>query len=641
MVTQPGDPIPSPVSPALKLDPRFESYATPKKHLTLLRDCLAGLIVAMVAIPLGIGFAIASGLKPEQGIVAGGLAGILGALFGGSKYQIYGPTAAFIPLLSNMMAQYNLPFLVLASMLAGLVILLMGFFRLGAYFAKVPFSVTVGFTIGIALSIALGQLPDALGSTVPLPHHVLGKLFAVGGLLTHPNWGAVWIAVLTFILIRLCYKTSVFIPGPLLAMALAVLIQHQWTLPVPLLGDKFAALSGSFFQVTWPSLGDYPWWTLVMPVISIVFIASLESMLSAQMADRMAGNPTPFEPNQELAGQGMINTVVPLFNGFPCTGAFARTATSIKAGATSPVASLVTGVSILVLMVYFAAYMEIIPMACISGLLIYVASNMIKVTEIRFVMKHGQFHIFLMGYTAVITFLADLMIAVASATLIYYLSTHWKTPLKVKAGIFTLALLCWMQPVLAEPLSPQQALEMLVEGNQRFYQSHTIHPHQTHEQLLVVSQEQHPFVVVLTCADSRVPPEIIFDQGLGDIFDVRVAGNVLDPVVLGSLEYAVEHLQVPLVLVMGHERCGAILAALAHEHPHNHINSILCKLAPTVKGSGDSTEAAVKNNVNHVLAQLNRSEFFQKYLASGKIQLVGGYYHMETGQVELLPVPSL
>ncbi|MCE3235179.1 MAG: sulfate transporter [Vampirovibrio sp.] len=411
--------------PALFLikDQRFEAYQKPNGHLSLLRDALAGLIVALVAIPLGIGFAIASGLQPEQGIASGALAGILGGFFGGSKYQVYGPTAAFIPLLSGITSQYDTPFLILASIIAGLLIVLMGILRWGKYFAHIPFSVTVGFTVGIAMSIALGQMPDTLGSTFPLSHHPIEKIQQLGAILMQPNLFALGLAILSFLIIRFSYKTSVFIPGPLIAILISVFL-NQSLFPdqmIPLLADKFGPVGGQILKVTLPALGERSVWMLISPVLSIVFIASLESVLSARMADRLANDSTPFAPNRELLGQGIINTLVPVLNGFPCTGAFARTATNIKAGAMSPAASLFQGVLILILTFCFIPFIGKIPMACIGGLLIYVAIHMVKMEEIQHVVKQGSFHGFLMLYTALVTLLTDLFIAVSSATAIFYI----------------------------------------------------------------------------------------------------------------------------------------------------------------------------------------------------------------------------
>jgi carbonic anhydrase len=217
----------------------------------------------------------------------------------------------------------------------------------------------------------------------------------------------------------------------------------------------------------------------------------------------------------------------------------------------------------------------------------------------------------------------------------------WKktaTQLMLALGLvltITQALALWA----AEPVA-EDPLESLKEGNERFFNNRPIHPHQSHERLLEIRKAQHPFVAMLGCSDSRVPPEMIFDQGMGDVFDVRVAGNVLDPAVLGSLEYAVEHLHVPLIMVMGHERCGAVQAALTHENPHNHINSIIRSLAPAVRGAHGSAEQATKDNVLRVLHQLSTMPLFHEKIRSGQLKVMGGYYRLETGQVEFINVPQ-
>lgn len=637
------------VTPPCVPDRRFEAYAGQQNKLPLLiRDALAGLIVALVAIPLGVGFSMASGLGPEQGIIAGGIAGILGGLFGGSKYQVYGPTAAFIPLLSGIMVQYDLSFLITASVVGGLLVFLMGVLKWGEHFAKVPFSVTVGFTIGIALSIAVGQIPDAFGSLHPATAHTLEKLQVVGEVLSHPHLYAGLLALLTFVVIKYCYKTSVFIPGPLIAIILAIILSQTVfaNAAIPLVSHKYGLSGDAIFKLTLPTWAFYPWWTYISPVISIMFIASLESLLSARMADRLAENKTPFNPNQELMGQGIVNILVPLLNGFPCTGAFARTATSIKAGAISPAASLFKGSFVIILMAFFTQYVSLIPMACVGGLLLYVAMNMVKKEEVRHVLKEGRLHTGLMIYTALMTFFTDLFIAVSTATVFYYLVVYWRKRTCHSSLLIAVVLsgaLAFAGPMAQAAADPSgNPLALLKEGNHRFYTDHSMHPHQTHQQLLALATEQHPFVVVVGCADSRVPPEIIFDQGLGDIFDIRTAGHVLAPVVMGSLEYAVEHLHVPLIVVLGHEHCGAVEAAVHHEHPHNHVNSIIKALAPAVRKAehqpGDRVENAVRNNVRHVLGQIASDDTIQKYIETGQVTLVGGYYHMETGEVEFIPL---
>lgn len=206
-------------------------------------------------------------------------------------------------------------------------------------------------------------------------------------------------------------------------------------------------------------------------------------------------------------------------------------------------------------------------------------------------------------------------------------------------GIGCLSVLFANTVAWASPES-DKALQSLIEGNTHFVTDHAGHPHQSHDVVLALAKGQHPIAVVLGCSDSRVAPEIIFDQGLGDIFDVRTAGEVLSPVVLGSIEYAIEHLNVPLIVVLGHQHCGAVKAALAHLHPQDNEKSLIQAIIPAVKQAekqpGDTEENAVKNNIRNVMAKVAADPTLQAKIRSGQVGLVGGYYHLETGQVDVI-----
>src|SRR5262245_14530495 len=203
------------------LDGRYDDLAKGDWKLNVMRDFTAGLIVAMVAIPLAMGFAMASGLRPEQGIVGGAVAGLVGALFGGSMYQFYGPTAAFIPVIAGIMATYDLSFLILASLIAGVILMLMGMARLGRLSKLVPHSIVVGFTIGIAVVIALSQIGEVLGFKASLGYGFLDKVTGVIANIGGVNWYAVALGLITFAITKYLLKVSPFIPAPLIALAVA------------------------------------------------------------------------------------------------------------------------------------------------------------------------------------------------------------------------------------------------------------------------------------------------------------------------------------------------------------------------------------------------------------------------------------
>lgn len=414
-------------------DARYEDLRAGPWRVVM-RDFSAGLIVAMMAIPMAMGFAMASGLRPEQGIVGGAVAGLMGALFGGSKYQVYGPTAAFIPLISGLMAAYATPedayaghgFLVLAAVVAGIVLMLMGVAGLGKIANLVPHSIVVGFTIGIAVTIALSQIGDVLGisAQASMGHTFWSKLAVVWDQIGEFNGDALLLALVTFLLTKYLLKISTYLPAPLIAIGLGIVV--SMTLrdgdELVLIGSRFE-IPTDFFLLTAPALPAWDWRVvkdLAYFVAAIVFVSGVESLLCSRMADRLADNRgTPFNPNKEFWGQGLVQVFVPLLNGFPHTGALARTATNIKLGAVTPLSGIFKGVLKLVLAFFLASSLEAVPMACIGGILIWVAVNMVKPAEVKQVFAHNWFHVVLMIFTAGMVIVTDFLTGVFSAMVAY------------------------------------------------------------------------------------------------------------------------------------------------------------------------------------------------------------------------------
>jgi SulP family sulfate permease len=442
---------PSTVGGRLKLfftffDSRFEDLREGNLKTIIYRDFSAGLIVALTAIPMAMGFAMAMGLRPEQGIIAGALACVIGRTFGGSKYQVYGPTAAFIPVIAALITKYGVQgggtageahaFLVLVSIIAGVVLMLMGLAGLGKYAKLVPNSIVVGFTVGIAVAIAFTNLEDILG--IENFKEILGQEEDVAGGFEHNvrqalgnlnkiNGWSILIGVLTFGLTKALLRISIFIPAPLLAIAAATSLSYFVLADkgIILVRDIYGTIPTNFFVFTPPHLPTMTagvFFDIIYFVLAIVFVSGVESLLCSSMADRMAGNTgTPFNPDKEFWGQGLVQIITPLVNGFPCTGALARTATSIKAGAKTPLAGYFKAILKLTMAYFLAPYLEVIPMACIGGILVWVASNMIKVSEIREVRHTGKFEYSMMIYTAVMVPLTDFLTGVLSALIIYFL----------------------------------------------------------------------------------------------------------------------------------------------------------------------------------------------------------------------------
>lgn len=404
-------------------DGRYEDLLKGSRTRNIIKDLTAGLVVAMVAIPLAMGFAMASGLRPEQGIVGGAVAGLLGALFGGSKYQVYGPTAAYIPIIAGLMATYNHSFLVLASIIAGVMLMGTGLWRKGKIVTLVPHSVVVGFTIGIAVVIAFSQLGEVFGFKQKIGYDLVSQIKNTMAYIDEMNVYALIVALCTFAICKVLIKISTFIPAPVFGLGLGWLAAATFWKDkgLVLIKDKYGSIPTDFWNITPPALPEMTsavvWFDLAYFAIAIYFVAAIESLLCSRMADRMANNHgTPFNPNKELWGQGMVNIFTPLLNGFPHTGALARTAVNIKLGAISPLAGIAKFTFKLLMAAYLATHLEQVPMACIGGILLYVASGMVKWKEIEEVLAmKSRFHFWLMIYTAVMVPLTGFLTAVLSA----------------------------------------------------------------------------------------------------------------------------------------------------------------------------------------------------------------------------------
>lgn len=427
-------------------DSRWEDFTKDNWAKTLYQDFSAGLIVAMTAIPMAMGFAIASGLRPENGIIAGALACVIGRTFGGSKYQVYGPTAAFIPVIAGLMAKYGEAnggtfasahgFLVLVSIIAGIILMIMGIFGMGKYAKLVPNSIIVGFTVGIAVAIALTNFEDILGiesfkdllgQDEDIKGGFIHNIYVAAGNIDKINIWSILIGIMTFVMTRGLLKVSIFIPAPVIAMATATILSATVLKDkgLILVKDLFGSIPNNFFVFTPPQIPTLTGGVIIdifYFVGAIVFVSGVESILCSSMADKLAENDkTPFNPDKEFFGQGLVQIITPLVQGFPCTGALARTATSIKAGAKTPMAGYFKAVLKLILAFYLAQYLELIPMACIGGILVWVATNMIKPSEITEIKHLGKFEFAMMVYTAVMVPLTDFLTGVLSALIIYFI----------------------------------------------------------------------------------------------------------------------------------------------------------------------------------------------------------------------------
>jgi SulP family sulfate permease len=375
------------------------------------QDLLAGVIVGIVALPLSIAFAVASGVKPEQGIITAIVAGFLISVFSGSRFQVGGPTGAFIVIIYSIVQKHGYDGLVLATVMAGVLLVVMGIARLGDVIKYIPYPVTVGFTGGIAVVIFTSQIRDFTGLYLdPVPEHFLMKWQAYvqhAGLFDHQ---AVMVGVVTLAILMFWPKVTRRIPGPLVAIMVCTIWVSWAQWPVETIGTRFGAVEAALPQLNWPRLSWGRLAELTSSALAIAVLAGVESLLSAVVADGMTGKR--HHSNTELIAQGVANIVSPLLGGIPATGAIARTATSIKNGAQSAVAGIVHAVTILIIFIFCGRWAAYIPMATLAGILIMVAYHMGEWHLFAKMRKSPLSDILVLAVTFLLTVLVDLTVAI-------------------------------------------------------------------------------------------------------------------------------------------------------------------------------------------------------------------------------------
>jgi SulP family sulfate permease len=375
-----------------------------------LQDASAGLIVGIVALPLAIAFAIASGVKPEQGLYTAIIAGFLISLLGGSRVQIGGPTGAFIVVVFGIVSRYGYEGLVIATMMAGGILIVMGLAGLGSVIKFVPYPVTVGFTSGIALIIAASQLRDFLGlDLATVPTHFVDKLAACAGSLATWNPAALALGVFTVVIVVWWRRITARVPGSLVAIVLTTLAAALLDLPVETIGGRFGAVPSHLPTPHWPELSWEAVRPLFSPALTIALLAAIESLLSAVVADGMIGSR--HRSDMELVAQGVANIVTPIFGGIPATGAIARTATNIKSGGRTPVAGLVHALVLLLILLIAGKWAALVPIPTLAGILLVVAYNMSEWRLFVRLFRSPRSDVLVLLTTFSLTVLVDLTVA--------------------------------------------------------------------------------------------------------------------------------------------------------------------------------------------------------------------------------------
>lgn len=389
---------------------------------TFLNDLTAGIIVGIVALPLAIAFAIASGVEPERGLFTAIIAGFFISLLGGSRVQIGGPTGAFAVIVYGVVAKYGYSGLAAATVMAGILLIMLGTFKMGGLVKFIPYTIVTGFTAGIAVTIATGQIGDFLGLSISvfpegfskMPGNFVGKIETYAMNITHINYYSLIMAsvclALIFIWPRFCKK----IPGSLIVIILAtaanILLKKYTGLETDTIGSRYGSIPSTLPSPLLPQFSVETITALFPTSISIAVLAAIESLLSAVVADGMTG--TKHDSDTELIAQGIANIASPIFGGIPATGAIARTATNIKNGGKTPVAGIIHAITLLLIMLILGKYAVYIPMAALSAVLINVSWNMAGFPAVKALLKGQKSDIFVLAATFLITVFIDLTVAI-------------------------------------------------------------------------------------------------------------------------------------------------------------------------------------------------------------------------------------
>jgi SulP family sulfate permease len=374
-------------------------------------DLSAGVIVGIVALPLAIAFAIASGVPPGRGLYTAIVAGFIISALGGSRVQIGGPTGAFVVIVYGIVQQYGIGGLTVATLMAGVILIVLGLTRMGGAIKFIPHPVVIGFTSGIAVVIFSSQVKDVLGlrmGDVPAPFVEKWGAFAAN--IGSANLFAVGLALATILIIQLFPLVSRRIPGSIVALLATTAASLLLKLPVETIGSRFGAINAALPHPVMPHITFTQMTMLVQPAIAIALLGAVESLLSAVVADGMTG--MRHKSNAELVAQGIANIVSPLFGGIPATGAIARTATNIKHGGRTPVAGMIHALTLLLITLFFGRWAALIPMATLGGILVVVAYNMSEWRTFRAELRAPKSDIAVLLTTFLLTVIVDLTVAI-------------------------------------------------------------------------------------------------------------------------------------------------------------------------------------------------------------------------------------
>jgi len=628
-------------------------------------DLPASLVVFFVALPLCLGIALASGAPLFSGIIAGIVGGIVVGSLSGSPLGVSGPAAGLSVVVLGYIASLGGSWesFLMAVVLTGVIQVIAGYLKMGNVARYFPESVIKGMLSGIGIIIILKQIPHAIGYNAEFKDDFdfetldfTNTSSALSHMLGHLTVNAVIIAVVSMLILifweKIASKKHKFlkaVPGPLIAVVIGVVLgsylhlNDNQIVRIPV-SSSFEEFLGNF---TTPDFSQIFNQEIYMIAFVMAIIASLETLLCVEATDKLDPQKRITPSNRELKAQGFGNIVSGLIGGLPITQVVARSSANIDFGAKSKLSTIIHGFLLLICAVSIPGILNMIPLATLACVLLLVGYKLAKPELFIEIYKSGRenFLPFIATIAGMLVF--DLLKGVGIGMLVatFFILRHNYhnknlTPIPVDEDEQAKAL----TREARDSITPKQAIARLKEGNERFVNNLKLNRNLL-QQINETSEAQHPFAFILSCIDSRTSAELIFDQGLGDIFSCRIAGNVLNDDILGSMEFASEVAGAKLIMVLGHSGCGAIKGACSHVEM-GKLTGLLKKIKPAVKTvkvtnpneneeDDNFVEKVAAINVEHVTKQITKeSRIINDLHKKGKIAIISGMYNVSTGIVE-------
>ncbi len=636
-----------------------------KKILLDIRQNLpASLVVFLVALPLCLGIALASGAPLFSGIISGIVGGIIVGALSKSSLGVSGPAAGLSVVVLGYIASLNNSWetFLLSVVVAGVIQVLAGTLRLGQIANYFPTSVIKGMLTGIGLIIILKQIPHAIGYNAEFKDDFdFDKLDGqntyseLSHMLNHITPNAIIIAAVSMLVILLWdeflskkHKSLKAVPGALIAVIVGVIFSNILQLaPNQIVQIPVATGFGDFIAMfTMPDFSQILNPKIYIIGLAIAVIASLETLLCSDATDKLDPLKRNTPPNRELVAQGAGNIICGLIGGLPLTQVVVRSSANIDFGAKNKTSTILHGFFLLISAITIPTLLNMIPLATLACVLLVVGYKLAKPEIFKKMYKLGNEN-FLPFVVTVLGMLAfDLLkgVGLGMAVATYFILRNNQKNKATNRSSGDYESISALTREVRDSITPQEAIQMLKDGNKRFVNNLNLNRNLL-KQINQTSDEQHPFAFILSCIDSRTSAELIFDQGLGDVFSCRIAGNVLNDDILGSMEFACEVSGAKLIMVLGHTGCGAIKGACANVEM-GKLTGLLKKIRPAVKAAKlemtqfdsrnhDLTEHVAAINTKEVTKQITKeSKIIRDLHAQGKIAIICGMYDVSTGVVD-------